>query len=271
MHDPCEIETCKNDANCMGILDKIDNIILLYFVLEMLIKMTAMGIWGKLGYLGDSWNRLDFFITVSLTAIRAIRVLRPLRAINRIPSLRILVMLLLDTLPMLGNVLLLCFFVFFIFGIIAVQMWSGILRQRCFMPAQFYQDLPLGLRGKLPEYYKLNNSETNEFGESEKEFICSTNETNGLKSCSAIPASMFIFHNNTSTVCNRSYVIGEDSTPTEQGECINWNQYYNDCRAEAKNPYKGAINFDNIGAAWVAIFQVILFLQLQMNRASLSQ
>lgn len=40
-------------------------------------------------------------------------------------------MLLLDTLPMLGNVLLLCFFVFFIFGIVGVQLWEGILRQRC--------------------------------------------------------------------------------------------------------------------------------------------
>lgn len=137
----------------------------------MTIKMIAMGGWGRGTYLADSWNRLDFFIVMSgaleyflqvenlnLTAIRTIRVLRPLRAINRIPSksieripgrwfvepiinnylwtlllpgMRILVMLLLDTLPMLGNVLLLCFFVFFIFGIIGVQLWEGILRQRC--------------------------------------------------------------------------------------------------------------------------------------------
>jgi len=48
-------------------------------------------------------------------------------------GLRILVTLLLDTLPMLGNVLLLCFFVFFIFGIIGVQLWSGLLRNRCFL------------------------------------------------------------------------------------------------------------------------------------------
>jgi len=34
---------------------------------------------------------------------------------------------------MLGNVLLLCFFVFFIFGIIGVQLWSGLLRNRCFL------------------------------------------------------------------------------------------------------------------------------------------
>ena len=49
-------------------------------------------------------------------------------------GMRILVMLLLDTLPMLGNVLLLCFFVFFIFGIVGVQLWAGLLRQRCYIP-----------------------------------------------------------------------------------------------------------------------------------------
>lgn len=143
--------------------------------------MVAMGIYGKNTYLADSWNRLDFFIVqaglleyvmhvenLNLTAIRTIRVLRPLRAINRIPSkfietfckkrqslhleltstcniigMRILVMLLLDTLPMLGNVLLLCFFVFFIFGIIGVQLWEGILRQRCVLELPDYIRVPL--------------------------------------------------------------------------------------------------------------------------------
>jgi len=50
-----------------------------------------------------------------------------------VEGMRILVMLLLDTLPMLGNVLLLCFFVFFIFGIVGVQLWAGLLRNRCFL------------------------------------------------------------------------------------------------------------------------------------------
>jgi len=49
-------------------------------------------------------------------------------------GMRILVTLLLDTLPMLGNILMLCFFIFFIFGIIGVQMWKGLLRQRCYAP-----------------------------------------------------------------------------------------------------------------------------------------
>lgn len=54
-----------------------------------------------------------------------------------LPGMRILVNLLLDTLPMLGNVLLLCFFVFFIFGIIGVQLWAGLLRNRCFLEENF--------------------------------------------------------------------------------------------------------------------------------------
>lgn len=52
-------------------------------------------------------------------------------------GMRILVTLLLDTLPMLGNVLLLCFFVFFIFGIVGVQLWAGLLRNRCFLDSNF--------------------------------------------------------------------------------------------------------------------------------------
>ncbi|CAL8378857.1 unnamed protein product [Boreogadus saida] len=52
-------------------------------------------------------------------------------------GMRILVNLLLDTLPMLGNVLLLCFFVFFIFGIIGVQLWAGLLRNRCYLEENF--------------------------------------------------------------------------------------------------------------------------------------
>ncbi|RVE66962.1 hypothetical protein OJAV_G00112530 [Oryzias javanicus] len=112
--------------------------------------MVALGIFGRRCYLGDTWNRLDFFIVmagmveysldlqnINLSAIRTVRVLRPLKAINRVPSMRILVNLLLDTLPMLGNVLLLCFFVFFIFGIIGVQLWAGLLRNRCYPEENF--------------------------------------------------------------------------------------------------------------------------------------
>ncbi|KAL2100765.1 hypothetical protein ACEWY4_002526 [Coilia grayii] len=144
MYQPCEDMKCESER-CI-ILQVLDDCIFAFFAIEMFIKMVALGIWGPKCYLGDTWNRLDFFIVMagmieyslddhnaSLSAIRTVRVLRPLRAINRVPSMRILVTLLLDTLPMLGNVLLLCFFVFFIFGIVGVQLWNGLLRNRCFL------------------------------------------------------------------------------------------------------------------------------------------
>jgi voltage-dependent calcium channel T type alpha-1G len=44
---------------------------------------------------------------------------------------------------------------------------------------------------------------------------------------------------------------------TETGDkCVNWNRYYSSCRPVGNNPFQGAISFDNIGLAWVAIFQV---------------
>lgn len=31
----------------------------------MIVKMIALGIFGKKCYLGDTWNRLDFFIVIA--------------------------------------------------------------------------------------------------------------------------------------------------------------------------------------------------------------
>jgi voltage-dependent calcium channel T type alpha-1G len=41
--------------------------------------------------------------------------------------------------------------------------------------------------------------------------------------------------------------------------CINWNQYYQLCSISDTNPFSGSISFDNIGLAWLAIFQVNFF------------
>ena len=42
-----------------------DDVIYLYFTVEMFIKMLAMGIAGKGCYLSETWNRLDFFIVMA--------------------------------------------------------------------------------------------------------------------------------------------------------------------------------------------------------------
>lgn len=43
-------------------------------------------------------------------------------------------------------------------------------------------------------------------------------------------------------------------------QCINWNQYYQSCRISNENPFSGSINFDNIGYAWLTIFQVLILI-----------
>ncbi|XP_027780463.2 voltage-dependent T-type calcium channel subunit alpha-1G isoform X21 [Marmota flaviventris] len=252
MFRPCEDIAC--DSQRCRILQAFDDFIFAFFAVEMVVKMVALGIFGKKCYLGDTWNRLDFFIViagmleysldlqnVSFSAVRTVRVLRPLRAINRVPSMRILVTLLLDTLPMLGNVLLLCFFVFFIFGIVGVQLWAGLLRNRCFLPENF--SLPLSV--DLEPYYQTEN-------EDESPFICSQPRENGMRSCRSVPTLRG--EGGGGPPCGLDYEAYNSSSNTT---CVNWNQYYTNCSAGEHNPFKGAINFDNIGYAWIAIFQVI--------------
>uniref|UniRef100_A0A8C3IYI0 Voltage-dependent T-type calcium channel subunit alpha-1G n=1 Tax=Chrysemys picta bellii TaxID=8478 RepID=A0A8C3IYI0_CHRPI len=254
MFHPCEDMAC--DSPRCRILQSFDDFIFAFFAVEMIVKMIALGIFGKKCYLGDTWNRLDFFIViagmleysldlqnVSFSAVRTVRVLRPLRAINRVPSMRILVTLLLDTLPMLGNVLLLCFFVFFIFGIVGVQLWAGLLRNRCFLPENFNgRNNMKPYTVELKRYYQTEN-------EDENPFICSQPRENGMRYCRSIPT-----RREEGLECTLDFYAYNDTTNTS---CVNWNQYYTNCSAGEHNPFKGAINFDNIGYAWIAIFQVI--------------
>ncbi|XP_055366914.1 voltage-dependent T-type calcium channel subunit alpha-1H isoform X2 [Betta splendens] len=261
MFQPCGDVKCQTEW-CQ-ILQVLDDCIFAFFAVEMVIKMVALGIFGSNCYLGDKWNQLDFVIVMagvmeysldgqnaSLSAIRTVRVLRPLRAINRVPSMRILVTLLLDTLPMLGNVLLLCFFVFFIFGIVGVQLWAGLLRNRCFLGDE---DVRTIYNLSINRYYMTEEGEDNPF-------ICSAARENGMRRCHDVPryseggaeCSLAPPHPPSSLI-GPALAAGGASV----NGCINWNLYYNVCRPGDLNPHKGAVNFDNIGYAWIAIFQVI--------------
>uniref|UniRef100_A0A7N4NQE4 Voltage-dependent T-type calcium channel subunit alpha n=1 Tax=Sarcophilus harrisii TaxID=9305 RepID=A0A7N4NQE4_SARHA len=259
MYQPCEDMDCLSDR--CKILQVFDDFIFIFFAMEMVLKMVALGIFGRKCYLGDTWNRLDFFIVmagmveysldlqnINLSAIRTVRVLRPLKAINRVPSMRILVNLLLDTLPMLGNVLLLCFFVFFIFGIIGVQLWAGLLRNRMspLSPSCFFRQGDVA----LPPYYQPEEDD-------EMPFICSLSGDNGIMGCHEIPPLKEQGRECCLSKDDFAFYSAAQQDFNISGMCVNWNRYYNVCRTGSVNPHKGAINFDNIGYAWIVIFQVI--------------
>eukprot|EP00755_Sulcionema_specki_P015559 Sspe_Gene.59734::Locus_32834_Transcript_1_1_Confidence_1.000_Length_6014::g.59734::m.59734/K04851/CACNA1D; voltage-dependent calcium channel L type alpha-1D len=97
------------------------------------------------------WNIMDFVVMVAgvlsvvipvissadpkggpLSALRAFRLLRPLKAINALPEMRILMRSILQSLPRLLNMLLLFLLLLVTMSIMAVQMWKGMLRNRCF-------------------------------------------------------------------------------------------------------------------------------------------
>ncbi|KAK1798112.1 hypothetical protein P4O66_000606 [Electrophorus voltai] len=294
MYQPCENIDCSSQR-CQ-VLQAFDAMIYIFFAVEMVVKMIALGIFGRSCYLGDTWNRLDFFIVmagvveysldlqnINLTAIRTVRVLRPLKAINRVPSMRILVNLLLDTLPMLGNVLLLCFFVFFIFGIIGVQLWAGLLRNRCYPEENFTLNHPVhafrNTYGNSLCSSMLRNATIRSSGmalptpyyspdeEDERPFICSLPQDNGIMSCADVPArreggrvccldAADAAHRRALGLVAEPFLNGSPAD-AQPGLCVDWNRYYTRCRTGRSNPHKGAINFDNIGYAWIVIFQVI--------------
>ena len=100
-----------------------------------------------------------------------------------------------------------------------------------------------------------------------KDYICSTAKDNGMTQChvDSNPELHLPHFKNGTVQCNSTAApntwapshVGTNET-VEEGTCVNWNQYYTKCAPDSSNPYQGSISFDNIGLAWVAIFQVCI-------------
>ncbi|KAM4595738.1 voltage-dependent T-type calcium channel subunit alpha-1I-like [Fundulus diaphanus] len=219
-----------------------------YFLAEMLIKVTALGLTA---YLQHNWHKFDVFILCgeildfSLKAlgfhVEICFVLTPLRLFSRVDEMRKLVSMLLGILPMLGNVLILYVFVIYIFGLVGVQLWAGDLRYRCFLG----EDIAALYNRSLSPYYVSLPGER-------APFICSVEKT-GMRHCGDIPP---LRENG-----NTCLLAAPQQNPTgplgaNVSGCVNWNAYYNVCRSGGQNPNLGSINFDNIGYAWISVFQV---------------
>lgn len=90
-------------------------------------------------------------------------------------------------------------------------------------------------------------------------FICSAPRENGMLRCHDVPA-----YTEGRAECSlpaphqSPALIGSALAPggASVNGCVDWNKYYNVCKPGDINPHKGAVNFDNIGYAWIAIFQV---------------
>jgi len=124
----------------------LDNTFLGIYTAEMILKIFGMGFYfGKKAYLRDYWNVLDFIIvttayipliitssSMNLSAIRVLRVLRPLRTISKIKVLKVIVLTLLAAIGPLMETVFILVFMYAIFAIAGLQLFSGLLKKRCF-------------------------------------------------------------------------------------------------------------------------------------------
>ncbi|XP_014662700.1 PREDICTED: sodium channel protein 60E-like [Priapulus caudatus] len=121
----------------------------------MVIKVIARGfIVNRHTYLREAWNWLDFIVIVlgystfllqhfgvevgNIAGIRTFRVLRALKTVSIVPGLKTIVNALLHSLRMLGEVMALTIFCMMIFALFALQVYIGVLRQKCVADAPDY-------------------------------------------------------------------------------------------------------------------------------------
>lgn len=115
-------------ARAGGLLHLLDRICLAIFVLELALKLYALG--GR--FFRSGWNLFDLAVVgvslaptaEGLSVLRALRVLRVLRVISVAPSLRRVVEGLVRALPGMGSVVLLLSIVLYVGAVMATKLFG---------------------------------------------------------------------------------------------------------------------------------------------------
>ena len=144
----CTTDGCNAVKTLMEVLDFI---VTLLFIIEMSLKIIALGAFMHKGsYARDEWNLLDGFLVImslvglimnppfsttegtgdkntlrALRSLRALRGLRPLRVVRRFPGLKLVVNSIIAAVPKIANVVFVTLFFLIIFAIIGVQNFKG--------------------------------------------------------------------------------------------------------------------------------------------------
>eukprot|EP00659_Diplonema_papillatum_P022930 gene22930-35140_t len=228
-------------------LTSMELVFTIAFALEMCLKVFAQGFVVHQGsYLRNSWNVLDFLIVAlsflaflpffgNYSAIRMLRVLRPLRSINGIQGLKNIVNALLYSVRKLVNVLALSAFLFFIFGIIGVQLWAGAFRYRCQQCGTVDDPNTTCVGERLDVYYERVDYVENASACLCHEELHPTLFVDDGRFCKQGAAEYKVIGNFWGRGCDVGY----------------------SCVDTSENPNYGFTSFDNIGYAFLAIFQCI--------------
>ncbi len=128
------LETSPSAMAAAGpLLQALDQIILVIFVLEIALRMIA----DFKGFWRDPWRIFDFIIiaialipaTGALSVLRAFRILRVLRLISTIKAMRRVVTGLLSALPGMGSIVFLLGLIFYVFAVISTKLYAEVFPQ----------------------------------------------------------------------------------------------------------------------------------------------
>lgn len=120
--------------------EAIDILVNVLFLLELLIKVIAMGLFMDSGsYIRETWNQLDAFIVFTsmldmslsnvdlpvIKILRLLRTLRPLRVISHNVEMKLIVASLFESVGAIFNVIIVVVAVWLMFAIFAINIFSG--------------------------------------------------------------------------------------------------------------------------------------------------
>ncbi|XP_045907766.1 sodium channel protein type 4 subunit alpha B-like [Micropterus dolomieu] len=206
------------------------------YTFESAIKMFARGFCiVPFTFLRDPWNWLDFTVIVmayvtefvdlgNVSALRTFRVLRALKTISVIPGLKTIVGALIQSVRKLADVMILTVFCLSVFALIGLQLFMGLLRQKCIR----------SLSHCVNSSYSANASFicNNRTWSSRADFL--SNEDNFYKVEGAKDA----------LICG----YGSDAGKCPDGF---------DCLKVGRNPNYGYTSFDTFGWAFLALFRLM--------------
>ena len=113
------------------------------YTYESGVKLVARGFFlDDFTYLRDAWNWLDFavigmsYVTIaidlgSFSALRTFRVFRALKSVAVIPGLKTIVSAIIYSVKNLRDVIILTMFALAVFALLGLQVYMGVLSQKC--------------------------------------------------------------------------------------------------------------------------------------------
>lgn len=206
------------------------------FSVEFIGKAITYGlVLEQHSYLRNPWNCLDFVVVVSswvallpsignFSAIRALRSIRVLRTVKIVPGLNMMATALIGCMKKMGAFFFLMGFMTMIFAVIGVQVFEGVLRQKC---------VSIPGPNMLSAITAANGSWSfNEWVYDPTNWILNS-EGDGYQIC------------------------GNSSSAFQCERPANSSNELSLCLTIGDNPNEGHTSFDNIGIAALVVFQVI--------------